>query len=202
MDIPRPPASTTLGPDLLARIAAGDRDAFELLYEQSSALLFPLVQRILGNEGDAADLLQEVYLEAWRKASNYEAARGTPMAWLTTMARSRAIDRVRALNARGRGATGSLDDTPASELIASNTDALEMRAANERRALVSSALQTLTRVQRQALELAYFEGLTHVEIADRLKIPLGTIKTRIRLGMEKLRDDLRAVWEEELGISR
>jgi RNA polymerase sigma-70 factor (ECF subfamily) len=202
MDIPRPQASSTLGPDLLARVAAGDRDAFEQLYEQSISLLFPLAQRILGNEGDAADLLQEVYLEAWRKASNYEAARGTPMAWLTTMARSRAIDRVRTLNARGRGMTGSLDDAPASDLIASNTDALEMRAGGERRALLSAALKSLTVVQRQAIELAYFEGLTHMEIADRLKVPLGTIKTRIRLGMEKLRDDLRSVWEEDLGISK
>lgn len=202
MDTPHPQTSQVLGPDLLARVAAGDRDAFEQLYDQSVSLLFPLVHRILGNEGDAADLLQDVYLEAWRKASNYEAARGTPMAWLTTMARSRAIDRVRALTTRGKGVTGSLDDTPASELIASNTDALEMRATSERRTLMTGALKTLTVVQRQAIELAYFEGLTHVEIADRLKVPLGTIKTRIRLGMEKLRDDLRSMWEEDLGLSK
>jgi RNA polymerase sigma-70 factor (ECF subfamily) len=198
MDIPHPQNSSILGPDLLARVAAGDRDAFEQLYEHTCSLLYPLVQRILGNEGEAADLLQEVYLEAWRKASNYEAARGTPMAWLITLARSRAIDRLRALNTRGKGTTGSLDDAPGTDLIASNTDALEMRAASEIRALISAALKGLTSVQREAIELAYFDGLTHMEIADRLKIPLGTIKTRIRLGMEKLRGDLRSVWEKEL----
>jgi RNA polymerase sigma-70 factor (ECF subfamily) len=143
-----------------------------------------------------------VYLEAWRKASKYEAARGTPMAWLTTMARSRAIDRVRSLNARGKGVTGSLEDARPTELIASNTDALEMQAIGQRRTLVLAALRTLTVVQREAIELAYFEGLTHVEIAERLKVPLGTIKTRIRLGMEKLRDDLRSLKDEDPGISK
>ena len=187
MDISQPQPSSSLGPDLLARVAAGERDAFDLMYEQSSALLFPLVQRILGNEGEAADLLQEVYLEAWRKASKYEAARGTPMAWLTTMARSRAIDRVRSLNAHGKGLTGSLEDAPPSELIASNTDALEMQVIGQRRTLVLAALRTLTVVQREAIELAYFEGLTRKEISMQLGEPIGTIHTRARLGLDKLR---------------
>ena len=199
MDTPIPQSSSTVEPDLVARIAGGDQTAFEQLYEQSRSLLFTLVSRIVGNEGDAADLLQEVYLEVWRKASNYDHARGTPMAWLITLARSRAIDRVRALGSRGKGVTASLDDTPASDLVASNADAMEIRAANERQALVGAALKALPPVQRQAIELAYYGGLTHVEISGRLNVPLGTIKTRIRLAMEKLRDGLQPLWEEELG---
>src|SRR6266487_5480131 len=135
MDTPIPQSSSTVAPDLLARVANGDQAAFEQLYEQSSALLFTLVFRIVGRPEDAADLLQEVYLEVWRKSSNYDPARGTPMAWLVTLARSRAIDRVRALGSRGKGVTSSLNDTSASALIATDTDAMEMRAANERQAL-------------------------------------------------------------------
>ncbi len=200
MDVPTPKNSSTPGPDLLARAAKGDQEAFEQLYEQSSALLYALVMRIVGNQDEAAELLQEVYLEAWRKASNYDVARGTPMAWLVTLARSRALDRIRALGSRGKGVTASLDDTPAAGLVATNGDALEMRAATERQALVGMALKRLPPVQRQAIELAFYGGLTHMEIAERLQTPLGTIKTRIRLGMEKLRDSLRSLWEEELGI--
>ncbi len=201
MDVPIPQSSPAVAPDLVARVAGGDQAAFEQLYDQSSSLLFTLVSRIVGNPGDAADLLQEIYLEVWRKASNYDRARGTPMAWLVTLARSRAIDRVRALGSRGKGVTASLDDTPASDLIAAGTDALELRAANERQSLIWKALATLPLVQRQAIELAYYEGLTHVEISERLNVPLGTIKTRIRLAMEKLRDGLQPLWEEDLGLA-
>lgn len=122
------------------------------------------------------------------------------MAWLVTLARSRAIDLVRALAARGKDVTASLDDTPASDLVAQNADALDIRAANERQALVRASLKSLPPVQQQAIELAFYEGLTHTEISERLHVPLGTIKTRIRLGMEKLRDGLQTLWEEELGI--
>ena len=201
MDAPLPQSASTVAPDLVARVADGDQAAFEQLYEQSSSLLFTLVSRIVGNQGDATDLLQEVYLEVWRKASNYDHARGSPMAWLVTLARSRAIDWVRALGSRGKGVTASLDDTPASDLIAAGTDALEMRAVNERQSLVWKAIESLPPVQRQAIELAYYEGLTHVEISERLNVPLGTIKTRIRLAMEKLRDGLQPLWEEELGLT-
>ena len=122
------------------------------------------------------------------------------MAWLVTLARSRAIDWVRALAARGKDVTASLDDTPASDLIAQNADALDIRAANERQVLVRTSLKSLPPVQQQVIELAFYEGLTHAEISERLHVPLGTIKTRIRLAMEKLRDGLQPLWEEELGI--
>ena len=201
MDVPIPQSSPAVAPDLVARIAGGDQAAFEQLYDQSSSLLFTLVSRIVGDPGDASDLLQEVYLEVWRKASNYDRARGTPMAWLVTLARSRAIDRVRALGSRGKGVTASLDDTPASDLIAAGADALAIHAAKERQALVWNAIEVLPLVQRQAIALAYYEGLTHVEISERLNVPLGTIKTRIRLAMDKLRDGLQPLWEEDLGLA-
>src|SRR5207247_6203748 len=143
---------------------------------------------------------EELYLDAWRKAASYDAARGALMAWLVTLARSRAIDCVRALAARGKNVTASLDDTPASDLVAQNADALDIRAANERQVLVRASLKSLPPVQQQVIELAFYEGLTHTEISERLNVPLGTIKTRIRLGMEKLRDGLQTLWEEELGI--
>ncbi len=201
MDAPIPHSSPTVAPDLVARVAGGDQAAFEQLYEQSSSLLFALVSRIVGNQGEASDLLQEIYLEVWHKAANYDRARGTPMAWLVTLARSRAIDRMRALGSRGQGMTASLDDAPAGALVAGGADALDLRAASERHALVCKVLETLPPVQRQAIELAYYEGLTHVEISERLSVPLGTTKTRIRLGMEKLREGLQPLWREELGLT-
>src|SRR2546422_432088 len=181
MDALSPKYPSTVDPTLLARVAKGDQEAFERLYEQTSSLLYTLVLRIVGKPADAADLLQEVYLEAWRKASNYDTARGAPLAWLVTLPRSRAIDWVRALAARGKNVTASLDDTPASDLVAQNADALDIRAANERQVLVRASLKSLPPVQQQVIDLAFYEGLTHTEISERLNVPLGTIKTRIRL---------------------
>jgi RNA polymerase sigma-70 factor (ECF subfamily) len=191
---------STIDRTLLARVAKGDQEAFERLYAQTSSLLYTLVLRIVGKPADASDLLQEVYLEAWRKASNYDAARGAPMAWLVTLARSRAIDWVRALAARGKNVTASLDDMPPSDLVAQNVDALDIRTANERQDLVRASLKTLPPVQQQVIDLAFYEGLTHVEISERLNVPLGTIKTRIRLAMKKLRGGMQPLWEEEWGI--
>src|SRR5437867_7389827 len=198
MDALSPEPSSTVDRELLARVAKGDQEAFERLYEQTSSLLYTLVSRIVGKPGEAADLLQEVYLEAWRKASNYDSARGAPMAWLVTLARSRAIDWVRALAARSK--TASLDDTPPTQLVAQDPNALDIRAANERQTLVRASLESLPPVQRQVIELAFYEGLTHTEISERLNVPLGTNKTRIRLAMVKLRDGLQPLWEEELGV--
>ena len=200
MDAPTPKTASAVDPALMIQVAKGDQEAFGQLYERSSSLLFTLLLRIIGNQSEAADLLQEVYLEAWRKASNYEADRGSPMAWLITLARSRAIDRLRALNARGRDLTASLEDVPPADLLDMEMNALEASAANERQVLVWKAIKTLPAVQRQAVELAFYEGLTHVEISERLNVPLGTIKTRIRLAMEKLRIGLLPLWEDEMGI--
>lgn len=187
-------AVSGLDPDLLARVARGDRGAFSQLYEQSCALLFSLAFRILGDRESAADLLQDVYLEVWRKRVRYDADRGSPMAWMVTMTRSRAIDRLRSRTAKGHGITDPLENSPAIQLADGNPGPLEASAGNETRSLVGKVLAELPEAQRKAIELAFYQGLSHSEIAAQLNEPLGTIKTRIKLGMDKLRTVLRLCW--------
>jgi RNA polymerase sigma-70 factor (ECF subfamily) len=187
-------AASGLDPDLLARVARGDRGAFSQLYEQSSALLFSLAFRILGDRESAADLLQDVYLEIWRKRMRYDADRGSPMAWMVTITRSRAIDRLRSRTAKGHGVTDPIENSPAVQLADGNPGPLETSAGNETRSLVGRALAELPEAHRKALELAFYQGLSHSEIATQLNEPLGTIKTRIKLGMDKLRTVLHPCW--------
>ena len=188
---------SSIGSDLLAHVAKGDSEAFAQLYEQTSSLLFTLAARILGNREEAAELLQDVYIEVWRKAGVFDSKRGSPMAWLVTLTRSRAIDRLRMSSARGRNMTDSIDDTPTHELQSLTLDPLETHATEELRGLVVAAITELPAPQQEAIELAYYEGLTHREIAEKLNQPVGTIKTRIKLGMSKLRYALRPCWKLE-----
>ncbi len=188
-------ASSPIDPDLLARVGKGDHQAFGELYHRSSSLLFTLALRILRDREEAADLQQEIYLEVWRKVVRYDAGRSSPMAWLVTMTRSRAIDRLRSRASKGHGVTNSLDNTPAAQVQDQTPGPFETHAALELRSLVAKALLELPAAQQQALELAYYEGLSHTEIAVRLNEPLGTIKTRIKLGMNKLHSALRGYWD-------
>lgn len=188
--------SPAISPELLALIAKGDQKAFGQLYDQSSSLLFRLALRILGDRDETAEVLQEVYVEVWHKVLRYDPGRGSPMAWLVTLTRSRAVDRFRARAARGRHVTRSIDETPAVHVQDDGPGPFENRAEAELRASVAKALSELPEGQQQALELAYYEGLSHTEIANRLQQPVGTIKTRIRLGMSKLKDALRPHWEQ------
>ena len=183
-----------IDPNLLARVVKGDQQAFSQLYDHSSTLLFTLAVRILGNHEEASDLLQDVYLEVWRKVSRYDVGRGTPIAWLITLTKSRAIDRLRARAARGYRATNSLEAGIASQLADPGPNSLETQADQELRLVVGAAMVGLPQAQQQAIELAYYEGLSHAEIAERLNQPLGTVKTRIKLGMSKLRDGLQQWW--------
>jgi RNA polymerase sigma-70 factor, ECF subfamily len=180
-----------IDPSLLARIVKGDQQAFSQLYDHSSTLLFTLAVRILRNHEDAAELLQDVYLEVWRKVSRYDVGRGTPIAWLVTLAKSRAIDRLRARAARGDRATNSLETESAAQKVDLSPSSFETQADQELRIAVGAAVAGLPQAQQQAIELAYYEGLSHQEIAERLNQPLGTVKTRIKLGMSKLRDGLQ-----------
>jgi len=189
--------SSNLDPELLARVAKGDQQAFATLYDRSSSLLFTLALRILYDRDEAADVLQEVYLEVWRKVVRYNAARGSPTAWLVTLTRSRAIDRLRSRAAKGYGVTDSINDSPTGDLHDWHPGPFEDSANLELRTLVKKALAELPEAQQQALELAYYQGLSHTEIAARLNQPLGTIKTRIQLGMNKLRATLRSCWGQE-----
>lgn len=190
MDTSSRHALSVIDPKLIAQVVKGDHQAFSQLYDQSSALLFTLALRILGNRDEAAELLQDIYLEVWRKVARYDVGRGTPMAWLVTLTRSRAVDRLRA---RASKTPPVVDSTEPSldHLPDQSPDPFEIQADHELRNAVGKALAELPEAQRQALELAYYEGLSHTDIAARLNQPVGTIKTRIKLGMNKLRAALR-----------
>ena len=168
---------------LISRAAAGDQHAVSELYDATSRMVYGLVLRILYDEAAAEEVMLDVYMQVWRQAAAYDAGRGAPLAWLATIARSRAIDRLRAGRQEWQRAR-SLETV--SQL--STGESLEEAAyVAELREVVRGALGTLSDEQREALELAYYGGLSHSEIAERLGQPLGTVKTRIRLGMMKLR---------------
>ena len=188
------PNQPSLTPDLLARVGKGDAQAFAQCYEQSSSVLFTLALRILNNRDEASELLQDVYIEAWRKAGSFDPKRGSPMAWLITLTRSRAIDRLRASASRGRNLTDSIEET-SDDLPSALPDPFDTHALEELRMLVMEAFKDLPAPQQEAIELAFYGGLTHAEIAAKLDKPIGTVKTRIKLGMNKLRYALRPCWE-------
>ena len=172
---------------LIAQTAQGDQAALAMLYDRTSPHVFGLVLKILNNHESAEEVTLDVYTQVWRQAHTYDHTRGAPGAWLMTLARTRAIDRFRA-GAIERGRIASLD---AAQFFASDDATPEQDVqGQERRRYVQQALATLSPEQRQAIALAYFYGLSQSEIADELQLPLGTVKTRIRLGMVKLRDAL------------
>lgn len=183
-----PEQALTSDVELLHAIARGDEQALASLYDRYRVILFSLVLRILHSRDDAEDVLQELFLQVWKRASDFDESRGRPFTWLVTLARSRAIDRLRSQSARERVATESARDaTVTDEWV----DAVDDVIRSEQSAVVRRALAELPEEQRRALLLAYFEGLTQTEIAARLGAPLGTIKTRMRSGMIKLRELLR-----------
>lgn len=191
MDAPRHAASS-IDPKLLARVARGDQEAFGQLYDHSSTLLFTLASRILNNRDEAAELLQDVYLEVWRKVAKYDVGRGSPIAWLVTLTRSRAIDRLRARASRGQPIVAdSLEHPLASVTPEVSPSPYEAREDTEIRQLMAKAILDLPLPQQQAIEMAFYQGLTHTEIAAKLNQPLGTVKTRIKLAMIKLRASLQ-----------
>ncbi|HEY3103230.1 MAG TPA: sigma-70 family RNA polymerase sigma factor [Pyrinomonadaceae bacterium] len=178
------PESTQLtDANLLNAIARQDEQALASLYDRYRRILFGLLMRMLRSREEAEDVLQEVFLQVWRQAPDFDPRRGRPFTWLVTLARSRAIDRLRQLGSRQRLASSAIEF--AGEGI---SDAAENTFRAEQRQLVAAALTELSEEQRRTLTLAYFEGLTQAEIAERLRSPLGTVKTRMRSGMIKLRE--------------
>jgi RNA polymerase sigma-70 factor (ECF subfamily) len=163
------------GADLIHQMAEGDADAFARFYDRYAPLIYPLILRILPDPTEAAECLQEVFWESRQHASTYDAARATPDAWLVTRARARAIERMR--SARRRRESRPLSPS----VSAGASPSLD-------RSVLMRAFERLPDPQREALELAYYGGLTQTEITARLKQPLGTVKTRLRLALDRLRE--------------
>jgi RNA polymerase sigma-70 factor (ECF subfamily) len=169
--------------ELLHAVARGDESALAALYDRYNSILLGLLLRILHSRTEAEDVLQEVFIQIWQRAANFDEARGRGFTWMVTLARSRAIDRLRALQSRQRA-----DDTAMQNAPEQLGDASDDAYYAEQREIVRAALAEIPEEQRRALLLAYFEGLTQSEIAARLGQPLGTVKTRMRSGMTKLRE--------------
>jgi RNA polymerase sigma-70 factor (ECF subfamily) len=167
------------------RIAAADHDAMAALYDATNRLIYGMSLRILGNPADAEEVTLDIYTQVWRSAANFDERRGTVVAWLVTMARSRAIDRLRA------GGNRSRHEETLTDFADVETATAPMNPGVERE--VRTALQALSPEQREAIELVYWYGYSHTELAARLGQPLGTVKTRIRTGMMKLRSHLGAL---------
>lgn len=179
----RPPEDDA---ELVRRIADGDGEALERLFDLHSPVALGLLTRILGGRSAAEEVLQEAFLQVWTQADRYDPGRSSVRGWVLMLARSRALDRLRRRDARRRREEDSVEGADLS-IHPVGTERLE---ESETRSRVSSALGVLSPEQRHCIELAFFEGLTHTQIAERLKAPLGTVKSRILLGMNKLRQAL------------
>ncbi|MEK7829648.1 MAG: sigma-70 family RNA polymerase sigma factor [Acidobacteriota bacterium] len=172
---------------LMQRIAKSDQSALATLYDTTNRLAYGLILRVLGDASTAEEVLLDVYTQVWRQAANYDTGRGSPLAWITTIARTRAIDRLRA-GWQDRQRKEPLDLLNDRETSAANPEQASVNS--ERQQFVRTALSALSPEQREVIELAYYGGLSHSEIATKLNQPLGTVKTRTRLGMMKLREAL------------
>jgi len=184
--------SSVESPPLLPAIAEGDAAAFEELYDRHSGILYALLLRILSSPEDAQEALQETFVKAWSNAASFDSARGSEIAWLISIARSRGIDRV-----RSRGGRSDRENDAGREISirpgsVDNKTGADVTSVSQQRKAVRTALDELPLAQRTALELAYFEGLSQSDIAERTGEPLGTIKTRMQLGMKKLRERLQS----------
>lgn len=183
---PKTPATEQEWAALVQSIAARDQSALHALYERAHRPVFTLIMRITANRETAEEVTVDVFHDVWRRASRYDPANGTVLGWIMNQARSRAIDRLRFESRKKRMQT---DSVPAAEVNADPGDVLELSEQNE---WLRAALSVLTPDERLAIETTFFGGLTHAEAAKRLNQPLGTIKTRIRSGLQKLRTSLNA----------
>jgi len=179
---------STEAADLVDRIAQGDREAFSRFYDAFAGHALGLIRRVLRDPGAAEEVLQEVFWQVWREAPSYDSRRGSAVAWLLTCARTRAIDKLRSIRRREKTFVPPVDDAVARP---AGVEIERTGAAAEDRGVLEPALAQLPDAQRTVIQLAFFEGLTQAEIAARLGEPLGTIKTRARLGLERLRGALK-----------
>ncbi|MFD8057516.1 sigma-70 family RNA polymerase sigma factor [Streptomyces cyaneofuscatus] len=177
------------GPDLqelLVRVARGDQEAFAKVYDAVSGPVLGLVRSVLRDPAQSEEVAQEVLVEVWRTAPRFQSSRGSAMNWVLTLAHHRAVDRVRSAEASAarEHKAALLDRTPAFDVV---SEQVETRLEREQ---VRRCLRTLSELQRQSVTLAYYQGLTYREVAELLTVPLGTIKTRLRDGLIRLRDCL------------
>ena len=196
MSLPQSSIASSSQPDLNAlvtRVAAGDQLAMTSLYDTSNRVIYGLLLRILSEQAVAEEVLLDVYMQVWRKADSFDELRGSPMAWMLTIARSRAIDRLRSGRQELLRKQSFEDFEPRAK---ADTNVEEAAAIAEMQGKVRTALATLPAEQREVIELAYYGGLSHSEIVLQLNHPLGTVKTRTRLGMIKLRDALQPEYAE------
>ncbi|MFI7382194.1 ECF RNA polymerase sigma factor SigK [Streptomyces sp. NPDC049813] len=175
------------GPDLpalLSRVGAGDQEAFAAVYDAACHAVFGLVHRVLRDRAQAEEVVQEVWVEVWRKAGRYRPERGTVLNWILTLAHRRTVDRVRSVeSAAARDHRAALlDRTPEFDEVSEQVEAEQEREELRR------CLRSLSEIQRRSVTLAYYQGLTYKEVAAELSAPLGTIKTRLRDGLIRLRD--------------
>lgn len=173
---------------MVARLSNGDMDAAGELYDRYASQVFGLARRILKNDGDAEEIVQDVFAQAWRTARSFESSRGSLIGWLLMITRTRSIDRLRARASR----PDTMAEPYTAALQAPGVSAVDQVLSAEQATRIQQALVALPEAQRRALELAYYEGLTQSEIAARLAEPLGTVKTRMRSALMTLRQRLRA----------
>src|SRR5689334_6595071 len=173
--------------DLMGRVRARDANALRALYDRHSSMVYGLGLKILRDPAEAEDLAQDVFLHLWRRAELFDGQRGAFMGWLVSLVRNRAIDRLRARKTQAQKAD-AYEGERQTDVAPKAIDPNETAYAGELRVAVTKALATLPEAQRSALELAYYGGLSHSEIAEKLETPLGTVKARIRQGMLRMRD--------------
>jgi RNA polymerase sigma-70 factor (ECF subfamily) len=175
--------------ECMQRIANGEEAALGELYDQLGGLLFSLARRVTGNDREAEEIVQDVFVTAWRNARTFDAHRASVTTWLTTLARNKAIDRLRAARRRLPAAAQDTEFLPETHDPAPTP--AENAQSDDRRDRVAAWMSQLPANQRQAVELAFFDGLTHPEIATRLNETIGTVKSRIRLGLDRLRQKMK-----------
>jgi len=182
--------------DLMLGIQAGDADALSQLYDRYNGILKALILRIIHSETEADDLLQEVFMEIWNQAKNFSAEKGKPLGWMVTLARRRAIDALRKKQAYARAEEG-LKAQPEQQPDAwvRNVTQDEIHRGDTR-ALMAKVMSSLPEAQRQVIEFAFFQGMSQREIASNTNIPLGTVKTRLELGLKKIYDGLKELKDE------
>ena len=184
--------------ELMERLYFRDLQAFRALYQRYGNLVYSASLRVVRDTQIAEDMVQEIFLRIWRKPDAYVAQRGRFVTWLTSVTRNRAVDEVRSRNRRFRHETASPEEQEREFAAPDSTDPALTAELSDQRRLILAAMSGIPSEQREVIELAYFGGLTQQEIAERLSQPLGTVKTRIRLGMQKLRSALtpELKWEE------